>query len=193
LRRHRFDSRWIAFIDLDEFIVPLKNKTIPEFLQDYEDFSGIEINWLCYGSGRQQTRTEGFVIDRFRAHSLPNFDKNRHVKSIINPRKTYSFIGAHEAVCFSGEIVDANKEPVRKPFFEREPLLDKIRINHYAVKSYEEFLEKRSRGRARKHKKRGLDFFDKYDKNDIANDTTMDKYVVKLKKSLPLHAFPNVR
>ncbi len=29
--RHRFDTRWLAFIDLDEFIVPIADSSIPEF------------------------------------------------------------------------------------------------------------------------------------------------------------------
>ncbi len=32
MERHRFASRWIAFIDLDEFIVPVGDKSIPAFL-----------------------------------------------------------------------------------------------------------------------------------------------------------------
>lgn len=184
LRHHRFNSRWIAFIDLDEFIVPLKNESIPEFLQEYEDFSAVEINWLCYGSNGQQKRTEGFVIDRFRAHSLPDFWQNHHIKSIVNPRKIIAFIGAHEAVCLSGVIVDTNKEIVRKDYWERPSLYDKIRINHYAVKSYEEFLEKRNRGRAHSRKQRNLDYFTKFDRNEIEHDKTMDKYVAQLKNKL---------
>ena len=34
--RHRLETRWLAVIDLDEFIVPMKNKTIPEFLHQME-------------------------------------------------------------------------------------------------------------------------------------------------------------
>jgi hypothetical protein len=45
-------------------------------------------------------------------------------------------------------------------------------------------LEKRSRGRARFDRKRGLDYFDNYDLNDIRNDSIMDKYVVELKKRI---------
>jgi hypothetical protein len=180
LKRYRFDARWIAFIDLDEFIVPMKNETIPDFLREYEDFAAIEINWLCYGSGGQQKRTDGLVIDRFRAHSLFDFRHNRTVKSIVNPRKTISLIGAHEVVCFSGKIGDTNQEIVRKDYWERPPLHDKIRINHYIVKSHEEFLEKRMRGDAHKLKLHSLTFFDKYDRNEIENDRTMDKYVAEL-------------
>jgi hypothetical protein len=185
LKRYRFDARWMAFIDIDEFIVPMKNATIPDFLREYEDFSAIEINWLCYGSDGQQKRTEGWVIDRFRAHSLPDFWQNRHVKSIVNPRKTISFIGAHEAVCLSGKTVDTNKDSVDECFWwERTPLLDIIRINHYAVKSEEEFLEKRNRGRAHSRKQRTMDYFTRFDRNEIENDRTMDKYVANIKNKL---------
>ena len=51
LDRHRTDARWIAFIDLDEFIVPVQDRTIPEFLNRFEDFPAVVINWLLYGSG----------------------------------------------------------------------------------------------------------------------------------------------
>ena len=30
--RHRLEARWIAVIDLDEFIVPMQDRSIPEFL-----------------------------------------------------------------------------------------------------------------------------------------------------------------
>ena len=39
--------------------------------------------------------------------------------------------------------------------------------NHYAVKSYEEFLAKRARGRARINTLRDFGYFDLYDLNDI--------------------------
>ena len=42
--RHRFDTRWIAVIDLDEFIVPVKDRSIPEFLHRFEDYAVVEIN-----------------------------------------------------------------------------------------------------------------------------------------------------
>ena len=51
LERFRFDVYWLAFIDLDEFIVPIKDKSIPEFLKRFEGFPAVEINWLIYGSG----------------------------------------------------------------------------------------------------------------------------------------------
>ena len=45
-------------------------------------------------------------------------------------------------------------------------------------------MEKRSRGRERFDRKRGLDYFDTYDLNDIQNDAIMDKYIIELKKRI---------
>ncbi|MDY0253293.1 MAG: glycosyltransferase family 92 protein [Tenuifilaceae bacterium] len=170
LARHRYDSRWIAFIDLDEFIVPIKAKTIPEFLKDFEGFPAVEINWLCYGSGGAKTRKPGGVMERFRSHSHPSCELNRHVKSIVNPRLALNFLSSHHPTLLSGCAVDTNGNKVRKYFFQREPLHDTIRINHYAVKSFEEFLEKKARGRGMSLSQRGLDYFEKFDRNEITED-----------------------
>lgn len=170
LERHRLDARWIAVIDIDEFIVPLKDASIPEFLRRFEDFSAVEINWLIFGSSGKKKQEPGGVMERFTRHSLPNHKLNRHVKSIINPRRVYNMIGCHEAARIDGDAADSHGTPLRRSFRDREPQQDVIRINHYAVKSYEEFTAKRARGRARgnvKHRIRGLEYFDQYDLNDL--------------------------
>ncbi len=181
VRKHKYDAKYIAFIDIDEFIVPLKHKTIPDYLQSLGKFSGVQINWVVYGSRGAKTRTNGFVIERFRNDSLPEEQLNHHVKTIANPRRIVTFFSAHRPVLF-GKFVDADGNRIKRSFWTRPPVSGQIRVNHYAVKSYEEFLEKRSRGRARFYKIRGLDYFDKYDRNEIENDSIMEKYVLELKK-----------
>ncbi|MCM1530955.1 MAG: glycosyltransferase family 92 protein [Bacteroides sp.] len=169
LEKYRFEMRWLAIIDLDEFIVPVKDKTIPEFLSRFENASVVELNWLVYGSGGAKTKAEGCVMERFKRHSLPEHILNRHVKSIVNPKRVFSVIGCHEVARISGYAYDSHGNPIKRNFRDRAPQQDVIRINHYAVKSYEEFLGKRARGRARckPEKKRGFDYFEQYDLNDI--------------------------
>jgi len=175
LEKHRFDARWIAFIDADEFIVPLQNKTIPEFLKNFEEFAAVEINWLCYGSGGAKKREAGGVMERFRAHAEPDFFDNRYVKSIVNPRRIVNFPSVHEPARLSGKIVDTDGNVIKENYKDRPPLLDKIRINHYSIKSLEEFLEKRSRGRARRGSMRKMDYFYKRDRNEINPDADNNK------------------
>lgn len=169
LEKHRFEARWIAIIDLDEFIVPIKDKTIPEFLSHFDNVSVVEVNWLVYGSGGARSKETGNVMDRFKCHSRPEHILNRHVKSIVNPRRVFSVIGCHEVARISGHAFDSHGNVIRKNFRDREPQQDVIRINHYAIKSYEEFLGKRARGRARckENKIRPLDYFAQYDLNDV--------------------------
>ena len=168
LAHYRLSSRWIAFIDLDEFIVPLKDASIPEFLKRFESFAAVEINWLIYGSSGRKKKTPGTVMERFKLHSKPEHYLNRHVKSIIDPRRAFTMIGCHEAAKISGDIADSHGQTVKKNFREREPQQDVIRINHYAVRSFEEFIEKQARGRASGTQRTlKTDYFTQYDLNDI--------------------------
>ena len=53
-------------------------------------------------------------------------------------------------------------------FRDRTPRADIIRINHYAIKSREEFIEKQNRGRAAgKRNYVPDDYFTRFDLNDI--------------------------
>ena len=168
LARHRFSARWIAFIDLDEFIIPVKDASIPDFLRRMEDFAAVEVNWLVYGSGGQTKKMPGGVMERFRFHSVPKHTLNRHVKSIVDPRRVFTMIGCHEAAKISGYIADSHGQPVKKNFRQRVPQQDVIRINHYAVRSYEEFIEKQARGRASGTQTTVKpEYFTQYDLNDI--------------------------
>ncbi len=165
--RHRLETRWLAVIDLDEFIVPVKDRTIPDFLRRMEKFSVVEVNWLVYGSSGAKTHEPGRVMERFKRHSLPGHRLNTHVKSIADPRRVCTMTGCHEAARLFGRAADSHGMPLKKGFRDRLPQQDIIRINHYAVKSYEEFLAKRARGRARVTSLRDMDYFEQYDLNDM--------------------------
>lgn len=168
LARHRYDARWIAFIDLDEFIVPLKDDSIPAFLKRFEEFPAVEINWLIFGSSGHVEKSDEPVMKRFTRHSLPEHPLNRHVKSIVDPRRVFNMIGCHEAARISGRAADSHGNEIRSNFRDRVPQQDVIRINHYAVRSRQEFMEKKLRGRASGRKTTVEDeYFRQYDLNDL--------------------------
>ena len=41
LERHRHDSRWLAFIDIDEFLFSPTSEPLPDVLHDYEPYPGV--------------------------------------------------------------------------------------------------------------------------------------------------------
>ena len=168
--KHRYETRWLAMIDMDEFIVPIKDNTIPAFLKKYEDYPVVEINWLIFGSSGLKVKTPGGVMERFKQHSEPAHPLNRHVKSIFNPRRVYGMIGCHEVARINGKGVDGNGRKIRISWKDRTPQQECIRINHYAIKSYEEFIEKKGRGRASGPTRQLEDeYFRQYDLNDLSD------------------------
>ena len=63
LKRHREDSRWIAFIDLDEF--RLQKTPLPVLLREYEEFPGGELGGVrIVGTPDQAARARARVETR---------------------------------------------------------------------------------------------------------------------------------
>lgn len=176
IENYRMETRWMAIIDVDEFIVPLKDKNIPKFLRKYRKYPQVCIHWLLYGSAGHKTKTDGLVIERFNKHSASG---NPHVKSIVNPRAVIKAVIHFHSVL--GQSVNANFEEVTGPLDERAPI-DKIRMNHYVIKSLEEYTNKQKRGRASGSKDDlNMGFFNCHDQNDVTDDY-MQKYAKKISK-----------
>jgi hypothetical protein len=190
LRRYKYTSFWLAFIDIDEFLVPVEMKTVTDFLRNFEDVPGIEINQVLYGSSGHKRKTDGLVMERFKDHSSFDLLQNRGVKSIINPRRIFYMATAHIAEYFNGEYsVDTHKNKNMKGSLERPVLHDKIRHNHYACKSLEEFTERIDLGRASSPGKLSIDEFYKRDHNEIKDDMIMEKYIQLVKDKLTERKF----
>lgn len=142
LNQCRENSRWVAFIDLDEFIVPMQKNNIPDLLCSYEDHAALAINWWIFGSSNFVKRPNS-ILDFKMKNMFPNY----HVKLIVNPAMTIEFINPHYAVFAEGfGAVNENYSQVFS--HESEPSVDKIRINHYLTKSRQDFENKMKRGRA---------------------------------------------
>src|SRR5688572_19091525 len=48
--RHRDDARWIAFIDVDEFMFNARGRPVPEVLASYEEYPGVGVNLFNFGT-----------------------------------------------------------------------------------------------------------------------------------------------
>jgi hypothetical protein len=141
LREHRTDARWIAFIDIDEFLFSPLGVPLPEVLKDYEYAPGVGVNQWIFGTSGHEKSPPGLVTESYtrRASAASNF-----IKSIVDPTRTIQSGNPHffwyenEAVAVSEnhELLPAN--------FGRSPNASwsRLRINHYMTKSEEEWSEK---------------------------------------------------
>jgi len=128
--------RWIAFVDVDEFIVPKKHDSIPAMLEEFEPYAGLALNWQVFGSSGHLSRPEGLQIENYTRALDPGALIHRHVKCIVRPGKVDMFFGPHICELNSPEdvIVTENHEPLFGPITEALNR-EKGQVNHYYFRS----------------------------------------------------------
>lgn len=135
-------SKWVAFIDPDEFLLPVQNVSLTDFLKGYEDFGGVAANWKMFGTSNVKKIPEGhLVIESLLLSGEKSFPCNRHVKSIVRPERTSHFESAHQPIYVKGyEGVNTDKFSF-KGDKSHTILWNKLVINHYWTRD-EDFFYK---------------------------------------------------
>uniref|UniRef100_UPI0040250977 glycosyltransferase family 92 protein n=1 Tax=Candidatus Stercorousia sp. TaxID=3048886 RepID=UPI0040250977 len=185
--KYKNQTRWLAIIDLDEYIVPVEKNTIPDFLKDYEKYSGIGVNWVMFDSNGFKVKPSangGLITCNYtRVSKNYNIKENCHIKSIVNPKKVKVVFHPHFCIFENkGFTVDENFKRV-KDCFTAANSSKKIRINHYYSKSEEEYIKKTARGNADNANKR---IFNEGYLNfaETTDDYVIQKFVPELKKRM---------
>ncbi|QES90520.1 glycosyltransferase family 92 protein [Rhizosphaericola mali] len=177
-------SKWIAFIDIDEFIVPKStNGNLREFLEKFEDYGAVGVNWLIFGSNGHKVRNGESVINKFLKRSAGSTLINTHIKSIVQPKYVLRNDNPHFFWYLDDKFcVNENYEKINGPFSPHSS--EKIQINHYQCKSEEEYMDRIKRGCAdgRPDVYKMQSFFD-VDKiaNEVIDESAVNIYN-KLKK-----------
>lgn len=195
-------SRWIAFIDVDEFLFSPVVPKLSQLLGDFEQFPGVVVNWQIYGSSGLERR-DGLVLESFTRRAPRDYFRNYRVKSIVNPLQVESALGAHFFSYAARQMaVDEHREPIDVVYREdlsdaiqgRDPLairfstrptvtVDRFRINHYAVKSRNEYMTKLKRFSGRSYAyDRFREYWEIHDCNEVV-DQILLPYATRL---LPL-------
>lgn len=170
------DVDLLAFIDADEFLLPLEQEQLIPTLQGWfadDSVSAVALNWSNFGSNGEIFAEEGLVIERFTKRAPQTFNVNHNFKSIVRPARTERFFNPHYASLRYGRYIDVQGNdlvlhPKHGNGVSAEVIWNGVRVNHYAVKSLEEFLlGKHLRGSAAtvnrvKHKA----YFKAHDRND---------------------------
>jgi glycosyl transferase family 61/glycosyl transferase family 92 len=173
--RLRDKAEWVALIDADEFIVPMKEEDLPSTLKQFERFGGVGPNWRMFGSSGAEKKEDALVCKRFTMASFRETFANHHVKTIAKPELIRK-IHTHRPFLENGTFVDEHGREISDERGIRPSVsYDIIRINHYFTKSRQEWLEKVARGRAATPGKRPADFFHQVDHND-ESDTFILKF-----------------
>jgi hypothetical protein len=144
LDAHREDSRWIAFIDTDEFLFSPTGRALPDVLTEYEDAPGVGVCRAFFGPSGHVTKPDGLVIESY-LRRLTKHRGSSFVKSVVDPQRTARAMNPHYFEFADGaRAVDENHEPIEEQY-AKTLSYDKLRINHYWTRSEEEWRAKASR------------------------------------------------
>ena len=146
LRTHRDDSRWIAFLDIDELLFSPGGDPLPRLLPDYEEYPGLCVSRAEFGSSGHQARPPGLVIENYVHRRRVKPDDWVPVKCIVDPHRTTVSLSPHTFLYGSGAPVDEEGRPVDQLDSRglKPVSWSRFRIHHYWSKSQEE-LEHKSR------------------------------------------------
>ncbi len=175
------ESKWIGFIDADEFIVPRSRDPLSVYLKNFEQYGGLAISSLFFGeSGNTAPPICGQIAGyRFRPPERLSF--NRWVKMILQPDKvilpisphSFLFKASHYCVNEKGNRVDAQRFPCHT---------DTIQVNHYFARSKQEWEAKIVRWKGDPKVSYSYDRRDKVNTYSTVEDTCI---LERLKSTLP--------
>jgi glycosyltransferase involved in cell wall biosynthesis len=178
LKRYRDELDWVAFIDGDEFIVPLGEVSIVDKLAELEarGVDGFAIHWRIFGSAGHKERPPGLVTESFTRRAEDDFQPNRHVKSVVRIGKVQSMATQHYFRVSGRYLLDDGTQA--PPDFEgiasKASYGQGFAIHHYITKSHAQCLQKIARGRPKpsgsKAKYRGRSYWTTYDRNAMPDD-----------------------
>jgi hypothetical protein len=168
-------SKWIGFIDTDEFIVLKNGNNLQEFLKTYDQYAGLAISSLFFGAGGNESRPECGQIAGYQIRSHEDLSTNWLIKSIVQPEKVIFPISPHSFMFSEGNFC-VNELEYRVDTQSFPCSVTKIQLNHYYTRSAQEWKEKINRGRG----DMGDPYSDQRWKNANDHSKVDDKTALKL-------------
>jgi glycosyltransferase involved in cell wall biosynthesis len=184
-------TKWLAYIDADEFLCPVKEYSLANFLKSYEEFGGLVINWQQFGTSFVKKIPEDkLLIETLTLKARPNHIANRTVKSIVRPERVEKPAFKNPHYCHYKEgffSVNEYKTPCKDGNFQSISI-DLIRCNHYFTRDEDFFYNvkiPRKFSIAPKKKQAMLELLPVQQYNKV-EDKIIFKYVEDLRRSMKL-------
>ena len=143
--------RWMAFIDVDEFLVPKSGETLMDCLAHLDGEVNISLPWHMFGRNGFEDAPEGGIVANYtRRHPDPMSPLKGmcNFKMIVDPchvtaMKVHSIETDGSTVSVNDRGDKASASDRKKPGFYSA---DHIQLNHYYTRSNAELMAKITRG-----------------------------------------------
>jgi hypothetical protein len=194
-KNYRYESKWVIFLDLDEFITPFQHININDWISKFNFYPSVIIYWKMFGSsGKIEHDFNSLTIEQYTV----SWDKMYNIgKSFINTDFDILNFGSmvHHATTtkinlffFNIDIPPINEfKRFVKYDIHRVGIFNKkfsMQINHYWSKSYNYYLENKvKRGDVNNHE-RTIETFYAHELKNNSSDFKIFRYIILLKSKL---------
>jgi hypothetical protein len=177
--------KWLALLDIDEFLFPVKKDNLIEFLKDYERFGAVCANWQMYGTSHvTKIPDHQLLIEALRLKAPKDHSENTLVKSIVQPLKVKKCENPHFCFFISDFYqVNADKERFDGPQTPSVSL-NKLRINHYWSKDEDFFYRIKIKRRESWQEDLNIQIERLNVLNSELDDGAIQRFVPKLRKKI---------
>jgi hypothetical protein len=132
---------WVAFLDIDEFLVPWRDRSLPRYLARVpEDVSAVHVNWRSFGSSGLTAPGYDFVTEAFTRCAPPDWAYQAHYKTLARAAHVRG-VQVHEPVLTAGRrtLSDFTDVAADATGTAERIVYDGIQLNHYQCKTRREF------------------------------------------------------
>lgn len=192
--KNRRETRWLGYIDADEFVNLQQCNNIKDFVKKYQAYPALYLYWRMFGtSGLLNEPKEYLMTEAFTASWpwLCNIGK-----TFINNSYGNIKIGMHQSVAYIAKfpLFPIDDKKMFKPFFSNifSDLLGytpKAYINHYWSRSYEfyqykDFVRGDADSEDNVKVRVSSGRFELHELNNSARDYSIQRWLVLLKKRM---------
>jgi hypothetical protein len=189
LDRFQHEVDWLAFIDGDEFLFPVKVDSLQEALKNFtnQSHSALGVYWRCFGSSEHIKEPQGLIVENFKYRAPDDFPPNRHIKSIVHTKHARGMLvlGVHHFETPAGTFDEVGRS-ISGAHSEHESSSEFLRINHYVCQSLEYFYKIKTpngspdRNVTSTEQLRSEVFWEEHNRNDIKCDA-IDRFIPALR------------
>jgi hypothetical protein len=188
LRRGGRGAQWVACLDADEFLMPAEEESVRDLLRRVPaDVAAVTANWRIFGSSGHRDRPRLPTLAAYVHRAAHDFPANRHVKSIVRPERALAALNAHHFLTLGRQVDGALAPSDALAGCLLRPRYVGLWVNHYIVRSREDYALKRARGRPEVEggPNRWVhdSFFEDFDRNEVP-DPSAQRFLPALEAAL---------
>lgn len=187
LRNFGGGYRWMAFIDVDEFMVPMATTSLPDALAALDNHAQVSLPWHMFGRGGFDQPPAGGILPNYTARMRDPLASEHALnwKCIVDPARVtgvrvhgFDIEGAAIGVNDAG-LLAKHDDRKNRAFYSNAA----IQLNHYYTRSNAELQAKINRGsnktvQSARHIKRVMRIVDAIEK-DTVGDTSVADYLAR--------------